>query len=243
MERAIYYLGFMWLLVCIESNANNRTEIYHAFISNDMDKWKKTIEHMNSKMMQSDSYMFELVNYEYGYIAWCIGNKREKEAENWIIQAENLLSVLEKKTSNLSQVKAYRAAICGFKIGLNNFKAPFLGPKSISNAETAIRLDAQNPFGYIQYAHAYFYMPVLIGGSKKKAIDNYLKAETLMRSQKYDNRQDWNYLALLTNIANGYAETGNYKQARLWFEKILKIEPTYLWVRDELYPKLLNKTN
>lgn len=238
MERTLY-LTLFCMLLCIPVSASPKAEIYLAFISNDMAGWKHTISQMNAKRNGSESYLLELVNYQYGYIAWCIGNKKENEAKQWLQEAERNLTEIEKKTSNQSIVRAYKSAFCGFKIGLSNIKAPILGPKSIYYAESAMRLDPQNPFGYIQYANAYYYMPAIFGGSKKKALDYYLKAETLMRT----HRQDWNYLSLLTNIANAYAETGNTKTAKVWYEKILKTEPDYLWVKNELYPKLINRIN
>jgi hypothetical protein len=42
-------------------------------------------------------------------------------------------------------------------------------------------------------------------------------------------------------IATTYEELKLYPSAKHYLEKILKIEPDYKWVKDELYPKLLKK--
>ncbi len=33
----------------------------------------------------------------------------------------------------------------------------------------------------------------------------------------------------------------DYENSQLYFEKVLKIEPNFLWVKNELYPEFLNK--
>ena len=82
-------------------------------------------------------------------------------------------------------------------------------------------------------------MPESFGGSKSAAIDNYLTAQKLMESKPEELKEDWNYLGLLVIIGKAYLETGNNAAAKSYFEKILKIEPGFTWVRDELYPQLL----
>jgi tetratricopeptide (TPR) repeat protein len=243
MERAKYIIIGLVVFFCISTaNANYKSEIYHAYISNDMSKWEKVITEMHSKNSASDEFILEQINYEYGYIAWCIGNKHKKEAEKWLSIAENRLSSLEQKKKHASTANAYKSAFYGFKIGLNVAKAPILGFKSVNCAELAMKQDAQNALGYIQYGNAQYYMPAIFGGSKKVAIEYYLKAESLLATNKSALKEDWNYISLLTIIGKAYSETDNLKAAKNYYDKILRIEPNFRWVKDELYPKLLKKT-
>jgi len=53
-------------------------------------------------------------------------------------------------------------------------------------------------------------MPPLFGGSKVRAIEHYLHAERLMAP---NGRNDWNYLALLVQLATAYEETGKIAMA------------------------------
>ena len=82
-------------------------------------------------------------------------------------------------------------------------------------------------------------MPAVFGGSKKKAIEYYLKAEKLMTVG--DVKNDWNYLSTLTLIAGAYEELGNYEKAETYYLKILSISPQFTWVKNNLYPKFLSK--
>ena len=46
---------------------------------------------------------------------------------------------------------------------------------------------------------------------------------------------------LLIIIGQSYNHLNNYASAKLVYEKILDLEPGFLYVRDELYPQLLKK--
>jgi len=62
-----------------------------------------------------------------------------------------------------------------------------------------------------------------------------------MEGSDHFTQQNWNYLSLLTSIARAYEATGRSAMAKLYYDKILKIAPDYLWVKNELYPKFLKK--
>jgi tetratricopeptide (TPR) repeat protein len=84
-------------------------------------------------------------------------------------------------------------------------------------------------------------MPAAFGGSKELAIENYQKAEKLMESSASEIKENWNYISLLLAIGKAHDETANYKMAKVYYEKILKIEPRFAWVKNELYPNILKK--
>lgn len=242
MERKKYLtLTIFLLLGFMNIHASNKTEIYKAYISNDMNLWKKTIDEMNQQNSKSNDFRLELLNYQYGYIAWCIGNKKSKIAESYIELGEKSIHILEKTSSHASVINAYKSAFYGYRIGLNLLKAPFIGPKSVECAKLSIKQDPNNPYGYIQYANSQFYMPAVFGGSKKIALDYYTKAKKLMERNHQKVIEDWNYLSLLSMIAKTYTELKDFNQAKLCYEEILKIEPDFLWVKNELYPELLKK--
>ena len=243
MERSKYFIIFIMLLCVIKLQATYKTEVYNAYISNNMAKWKTVIDIMNIEKNKSNDFLSELINYQYGYIAWCIGNNKDEIAEIYLNLAERNLSILEKSAYKLYLVNSYKSAFYGFRIGLNIFKAPFIGPKSVDCAKLAIKLNINDPYGYIQYGNSQYYMPAAFGGSKIVALDYYKKAESLMELNTQQIKDDWNYLSQLTIIAKVYSDLQNYKMAKIYYEKILKLEPNFLWVKNELYPELLKKIN
>jgi tetratricopeptide (TPR) repeat protein len=222
-------------------NATFKADIFNAYISNNMEKWKNTIDEMNRQKNKSNEFILELLNYQYGYIGWCVGNNKNKLAEEYIGLGQINIQILEKKNYKMSMVNSYKSAFYGFRIGLNKLQAPFIGPKSVECSKLAMIQDDKNPYGYIQFGNSEYYMPAMFGGSKKVALEYYEKAVKIMESNKEQVKDDWNYLGLLAIVAQAYTELNYFKSAKLIYEKILQIEPNFLWVKNELYPELLKK--
>lgn len=241
MEGKKYLIILLLLMAATGMKASYKSQIYKAFISNNMNLWKKTVDEMNAQKVKSNDFRLELLNYEYGYIAWCIGNKKMDWAETYIRQGEANINVLDKAGNYKAWVSAYQSAFYGYRIGLNKMKAPFIGPKSVDCARMAMQQDAENPYGYIQYGNSQFYMPQVFGGSKKVALAHFLKAQKLMERNPQSLANDWNYLSLLTMIVKSYTALDDYASAKTYCEKILKTEPEFLWVKKELYPEILHK--
>ena len=224
-------------------NAQNKLSIYNAYISNKMNEWKTIIDKMQGQQTKSDEFLLELINYQYVYIGWCLGNNEKKQAGNYLKLAESNLGSLEKSSLYPSYVDAYKSAFYGYSIGLNKLKATFLGPKSINAAKQSMKENPDNPYGFIQYANAQFYMPPVFGGSKSEALEYYKRAQSIMEKDKSQLKNDWNYLSLLSNMAQAYTEIKEYDKAEEYFKHILSIEPNFLWVKNELYPNFIKKRN
>jgi tetratricopeptide (TPR) repeat protein len=208
---------------------------------NDMQAWKTLIDRIQKQEKNSNETVLSLVNYQYGYIGWCIGMKNKKEASTYISLIRNNLTILEKANYELSMVYAYKSAIYGYEIGLNNLRAPFIGPKSMKCAEEALKLDPENYFAYLQMGNIQFYMPAIFGGSVNEAIRFFLESKKRMEKNKVALLRDWNYLHLLTLIAQAYTDARNFNEAKRYYEAILKIEPRFHWVKNDLYPKILQQ--
>jgi tetratricopeptide (TPR) repeat protein len=244
MERKKNYLISVLIFIGFTITASEyKSGIYNAYINSNMAEWKSIIDNMNDQKVKSKEFILELLNYQYGYTAWCIGNSKFKEAENYIELGQKNIDLLRKTNYSLSMINAYEAAFYGYRISMNKIKAPFYGPKSLEHANTAIHLDANNPFGYIQLGNAEFYMPAVFGGSKAEALKYYTKALKLMEGNPSVLKKDWNYLSLLTQIALTCEKLEQYDNASKYYQKILTIEPEFNWVKYELQPNLLKKMN
>lgn len=242
MERAKFIIVLTFLFI---QNAftSNQTEIYNAFINNKMDRWKAVIDRMEGLKNHDSAYLLELVNYQYGYIGWCMGNNRNSDARKYLEAADKNLEILESRSYSPSYVNFYKSAFYGFKIGLNVLKAPFIGPKSLMHAELAIEQDPGNPYAYIIFGSGNYYMPKGLGGSKKLAIEYYHKGERLMEADPESLKENWNYINLLATIGLAYEDTGDMLKAKYYYQKVLDFEPEFSWVKNELYPNLLKKLN
>ena len=231
------------LLLLISSTilADNRSEIYSAYINNRMEIWKNVIDRLEASGSKNNEFLLELINYQYGYIGYCLGFEKEKEAQKYLSAAEKNISVLEKVGYRLPLLHAYRSAFYGFRISLSKLSAPVNGPRSLNHAKKSTELDSENYLGYTQMGNAYFYMPSAFGGSKKIAFENFNKARNLMEKDLSLTKRNWNYLSLLVTIAQSHTYLKEYEKAKAEYENLLKIEPGFLYVKNDLYPELLAK--
>ena len=233
--------GLLLLLLSVRIFADNRTEIYSAYINNRMENWKNVIDRMEASGSKNNEFLLELINYQYGYIGYCLGFEKEKDAQKYLLAAEKNISVLEKTGYKLPLLHAYRSAFYGFRISISKLSAPVNGPRSLNNAKKSTELDNKNYFGYVQMGNAYFYMPQAFGGSKKIAFQNFNKARNLMEKDLSLTKGNWNYLSLLVTIAQSHTYLEEYEKAKAEYENIMKLEPGFLYVKNDLYPELLKK--
>jgi len=232
---------FILLSNSLQLNTSYRAEIYSAYVNNKMDLWRNVIDRMDTIPEKSNDLLLELVNYQYGYIGYCTGFDKKEEAKKYLDLAQRNIEILEKCNFNLSVINSYKAAFYGFRIGLNPISAPVNGFRSIDCAKMALSLDSANYLAYVQYGNMKFYMPSALGGSKKVALEYYLKARDLLERETDSITGNWNYLSLLVVLGQTYTYLNDYLSAQKVYDNILKIEPEFLYVKDDLYPKLLKK--
>ena len=241
LNRLIIMLVLLNLTSHVFSESLYKRIIYTAFITRDMNKWKnviRSIEATNSTNTLTEK--LELVNYYYGYIGYLVGKKQYEPAELLIDKGELLIGDVLRISPKNATAYSYKGSFMGFQIGIDKYKAIYLGSKSRYNIDKAIGLDPLNVQALIDKGNILYYAPVVFGGDKKEALIYFLKGAKLMERNK-DTYQNWEYLNLLTIIASAYEKIDKLKEAKLMYEKIIGIEPDILWVKDELYPRLLTK--
>ncbi len=246
MERKEYfkYLILIFGVViahAVSANNATRLKIYEAYIQGDMAAWKVVMDSLETqKGKQPTGQQLGLVNYYYGYIGWAIGNGRKAEAKQYISKMELLLNHVLKDNPQDAEAWAYKSALMGFKIGVSNFKAVFLGRKSRQYLEKSLELNPNNTQGILEKGNMNFYMPAVFGGDKTLALAMYRQAAQQLE-QAGEGHKNWMYLNVLTLIGAAYEKLGDLGKAEVTYKKILQIEPGFLWVKNELYPALEKK--
>lgn len=240
MERKKYLIITILLILNLSflGARNFRQQIYNAYINGNMELWKSVIVQMERTNNNSTDFLIEQLNYQYGYIGWCVGTNRKTEAREWMAKMEKLMDELDRRNAEPATILSYRAAMIGFRVGLNRLQAPFIGPRSIEYAQNAMKTDPNNPFGFLQYANILHFTPQLFGGSREEAMKHYLLALKKMKPNKEGN---WNYLSLLTAIASAHHAAGNSASALSYLDKALALEPNFQWVKKDLYPTYSKK--
>lgn len=235
MERKKYLVVILlWWFIPLEAQYPvYKEKIYHAFVKGDMSRWRSVMMEMELDPVYKSNTSFELIDYYYGYIAWCLGNKKKSEAEVYLNKANALLKNVEKLNSNnQSTIKAYKAAFIGFQIGISPYKAPVLGGKSQQMATEALSYNDSNPLAYIEQGNIFFYSPSIFGGSKSKAIENYVKAIAIFESEPEKLKLNWRYLNTMVSLLNAYNKTNQTDNAAALKKKIYVAEPNFEWIKE-----------
>ena len=242
MQDKFYKILILFLFFTfLELRGQYRSEVYKAYINNHMEQWKSVIDRLETVRNKNDELLQELVNYQYGYIGYCLELKKTEEAKKYFTQASENVEKLEKSGYSISTVNSYKAALYGIRISFNKFSAPFNGPKSLDYAETALKQDSSNYLANIQYGNALANMPEAFGGSKSEALKYYIRAKEIFEKNPALISQNWNYMNLMILIARTYSNLKDYSSAKSVYENILTREPGFIYVKNELYPKLLEE--
>ena len=246
MEGKKYWITVLLTFFCFVAVSQETTtkKIYNAFISGNMHNWASVLNKMENQQEEKLGYLLRLINYQYGYTGWCLGNDEKSEAKKNLSKLEKNLEKLRDKAGPTVNYHAYSAAAYGFKIGLKNWKAPFFGPKSMDHGKKALEMDSLSFQANVEMGNIWNHMPELFGGSVEKALKYYEKALEI-----YENREEqlaekkWLYLNVIAISGQLEFEEGNYEKALQFYEKALNIEPKFTWLEKELLPQLKSKLN
>lgn len=231
-----FLTSFSFSLIYAETN---KQLMIQAYLSGDMGYWKTQIDMMRKKNNLSGEDERLLLLYEYEYIGYLLGQKRNSEAALYFPDAQRRIKRLLQKESD-AQLEALMAAFTGYEIGLSPYKAPFIGNKCFEYAEKAMQMAPEEPWGFLQLANVKYYAPSVFGGSKSASLKLFYEAkERFQKTMTYQNT--WQYPSLLRAIAQNYEALGEYSKALQCYDAILKLYPGYKWVSDILRPNLLKK--
>ncbi|MEI6752555.1 MAG: hypothetical protein WCK78_05245 [Paludibacter sp.] len=243
-NKRIFLLFFTFLFlhsVAIYAETTHKRLFYRTFVNREMHKWGEIIHSVETNIPpKTIEQKLELLNYYYGYVGYLMNKKKYETAEISIEKGEDLIDNVIKLSPHNSTALSYKGAFMGFKMGLNKVKAVYFAPKCMIEINKAYKADHENTQIIINKANLLFYSPTALGGDKDEALNLYHKALVLMEKNK-ETEQNWNYLNLLTTIAIGFDKTGKFHESKKMYERILKFEPDYKWVRDDLYPNLLKR--
>ena len=217
--------------------------IYCAFIVRDMAKWESVIHTMEaSNSTNTVDEKLELINYYYGYIGYLLGSKQYAHVEKLTERGEKLIAQVLHASPHNATAYSFKGSFIAFHVGLNKYKAVFMGAESRNCVNKALELDPQNIQGLIDKGNQLFYAPAILGGDKKEALAYFQKAASILERKK-ETTENWVYLNVLTMIASAYENMDNLKDAKATYEKVIHLEPNISWVKNDLYPNLLAKIN
>ena len=190
--RLIQVLIFLMVSGLCRAQYSNH-QLYQAYLNREMSVWEEYIvsTQWDTLSLQEQE---QLLNYEYGFSAYKLGEDADK-AREFITRLESHLEAL-KDALPAARYHAYLASVYTYKLGLDKAHMIANAKQLYANVNCALELDDQDAFVLSMKGNVEFYSPF---GSKKKALEYFLKADSIyaIRGEEYEQ---WNHRALEMNI-------------------------------------------
>lgn len=165
--------------------------------------------------------------------------KDTKLFDTYFESAIEKIKKLEDTDKYRSESKALLATIYMMKIAISPSDAPALSGKIHSYLGQSLGADSQNPRAYLTKGSMLFNTPPAFGGSIDGALNNFNKAISIYESDKNAGTEiDWGYLETLAWKGMALTKMKDTTNAILVYEKAIKIEPNFAWVKYRLLPSL-----
>jgi len=213
---------------------------FESYKAGTMAPWPALIAEMEKANVQDTEWQTEMVKAIYGLVGYQIGQGEKDAARKYIDKSDDLLEKLLEKNPKNARLHALSGAFYGFKISLAVYKAPFLGPKSLSHIERAISLDPNEPTGYVEKGNSLMYRPAAFGGDKEEGLALFRKALTLMDAQAGE-KCDWQKMLLRTFIVKGLYETKRDTEAQAFVKHMEKEYGSMDWINKFVGTKFMDE--
>ncbi len=185
-----------------------------------------------------------LIDYYHGYIDYNLGvvvYRMDKEkASAYLDDAVDHLEEAVEKDGDFAEARALLASCYGMKISYSPFKGMWLGPKAAVEKNKARSLSSTNPRVAMLGAIGTYNMPSMFGGGKDKGLEELKNAAVLFDTWTAPDplQPDWGNEQVYAWIGLAHLERNETLLARKAFEKALKINPNYGWVKYVLMRKV-----
>lgn len=217
--------------------------IYRGYISGNMKMWKKGMVELVGQYRRDPNSctLYTLAEARYGYIGYLLGINQKDVArpviDTFATEVEQLAAYPEYR----AETEAFRVALLGFRMGLNPARAVTLGPKALKQLEKAMGAGKDSPAVWIEKANSEAHMPAFAGGSKEKAAESFREALRLYETGGNVTPCHWRYLNTIVLSGQLLERMGDYRGAVEAYQRALRREPDFQWVKDELLPEAEKK--
>lgn len=196
--------------------------LLEAYFNGDMSTWQATIDSARWEILCEEDKE-TVINTEYGYIASLIDeaptgakrtakgrDERNAKAQTYL---DNYVAHIEDAKSFLppSRYCMYRSAAYAYEFMMT--KKLNAGIQSFRLCHDAIEANPNDPFALSLVANVDFYAPGILGGSKKKAIEEFEKARQILLTEEQYNLW-WNKPATLYSLIMCYEAIGDTATAQ-----------------------------
>lgn len=235
------------VFVCAYAQDKTDEALYNAYVAGDNkpDAWKNAVATRKAeyeKKPTDKSAGFKLAQAQYALLSSTMRTKDEDLFDSYYDDTVELLEKLIDQDKKWGEPSALLSAVYGLKMGYSPMQGMFLGSKSASLVEKAKKLDPSSPLAFKVFANSKYFTPEMWGGDLKEAISAYEKCIQLYESKPENLKYNWFYLDALAFMGQAYQKNGDTGKAIAAYEKALKAESGFAWVKNSLLPKAKGKT-
>ena len=239
------FMAVILLLVASTVHAQDATTkaMYYAYISNNAnttDEWKKAVQNRKqelSKNATDPKLNYALLLAQWGLLNATMKTKDEDLFDDYYDPALETIEEITGSDKKWAEPYAIQSAIYGLKMGYSPIQGMILGSKSSGLIEKAKKLNNSSALVWKIYANSKLFTPEMWGGDLKEAIQAFEKSIALYEANPNDLPFNWFYLDTLAFQGQAYLKDGQRAKAISTYEKALKVEPEFAWVKNVLLPK------
>jgi len=212
-------------------------QLYDAYLRQDMQVWA---DYLNTSQWQTadNEEKSRILIYEYGYVPYLYSVKDTAACRKANLRYQQHIEAHKQEMSEADYLGHSSAASIYFFLQDKTKMGTVISGKKM--AEAAVKADPLNPLTLYIRGNFYFHFPKLFGGSKSKALEYFLRSEKEMeKDEKY--RYHWMYAAVQLVAAQCYDKLGDKDNAVAQCQKILRMHPDFVYVKEELLPTLLKE--
>jgi tetratricopeptide (TPR) repeat protein len=236
---------FIFTATSLKAQDNNLKKMaFKAYLSSSVKMWK-SVEAKAKKQYEANpnnlQMLLKLTEIQYGLLNACLANKSEETHKKYLKMAEKNVDTLLHYNNKWSAAHALKAGLLSSKMAFNPAKGMILGPKNQKHIEKALKYDKNEPMAWIQKGGTKLHSPKMFGGDTEEAIKAYKKAIKLFEQDSSDYKDNWQYINSLAWLGYAYSKEEEYEKAMKIYQKALRIEPEFNWVKYDLMKKVKQK--
>lgn len=239
------FLSVLFLLVVLNLTAQSpdwvRSQLRVSYATGRMSEWEGLIRQLEKgyEATRNIAWLEEMAWAEYGYTAYLIHTGQEKKAEQYLRSALAHVDLLLQLRPRTGSYLALKSSLTAFRIRLRPLSAPIFGPRSARLMDEAIAANALDPRVLTEKGLARLYAPSWAGGNPEEAVTLFSSASQQVMREKDNLRGSWYYLHLMVSFGQSLQKTNRHHEAVALYQNLLKEEPTFEWVKNELLPQAL----
>lgn len=242
---------FVSILVAVAAIGQSQSQnidalMYKAYVTNSMSLWEKAVSVTKNNSTASPNDMDMKLTYalaQYGLLNATMAEEDETQFDKYLDETKETIEFLIEEGSKESEGKALLSSVYGLQMGYSPMKGMFLGGKSSSLIEEALKAKPNAPMINKIYAGSKLFTPEMFGGDVNVSIKHFEKAILNYEKDTVLIKNNWLYLDTHAFLGIAYRKVDRTDDAISIYNKILKVEPDYGWVSNVLLPSAENAKN